>query len=332
LPPKGDIAVIRALKIVNNPGGNQHQTCTEDTRVHLLNEIRTWANDQATNQKILWIADRAGTGKSTVAKQIVTEWERMAKPVVPFFFSISAADTMSDTKFCSTIAAKLADLDGFGPFRATLADTLRQKVTIETLGFKEQFEKLIIGPLQTTKEPVLLVIDALDECNERSRSELLSTLLGSLDKIPMIKVMITSRPLPDINQKFQNQQTVYSCNLQGRGPDSTAQDILLHLAYIFSNSNKLRHLQHHVQRVGNLANGLFIWASTAGKFLEKSLDPDGALAAIESMVGLHDLYTRIMECVIPENDPHSRETVRFILQTILAAQRPLSVSEMQTLL
>ncbi|KIM25142.1 hypothetical protein M408DRAFT_47931, partial [Serendipita vermifera MAFF 305830] len=187
------------------PGGNQHQTCTEDTRVHLLHDIRTWADDPATDKQIFWIADRAGTGKSTVAKQIVTEWERAAKPVVPFFFSITAADTMSNAKFCSTVAVKLAGVANLGSFRTALAEVLRQDLTVETLGFEEQFKKLVLSPLQTTNEPVLLVIDALDECDKSGRFEILSTLLKNLNKLPMTKVMITSRPLPDINQKFQNQ-------------------------------------------------------------------------------------------------------------------------------
>ncbi|KIM20642.1 hypothetical protein M408DRAFT_81681, partial [Serendipita vermifera MAFF 305830] len=271
---KGDIAAIRALQIASNPGGNQHQTCTEDTRTELLHDIRTWAEDPNSTKQIFWIADRAGTGKSTVAKQIVTEWVKTEKPVVPFFFSINAADTMSNAKFCSTVAVKLAELANFGPFRSTLAEVLKEKLTVETLGFEEQFQKLVLGPLQTTNKRVLLVIDALDECDKSGRSELLSTLLRNLDKLPRTKVMITSRPLPDINQKLHNQPIVYSRDLQGGGdPDSTTQDILRHLDHIFSNSHNLRHLQYHVPRLGKLANGLFIWASTAGRFLEESLDP-----------------------------------------------------------
>ncbi|KIM25958.1 hypothetical protein M408DRAFT_73652, partial [Serendipita vermifera MAFF 305830] len=327
-----DIAAIRALKIVGNPGGNQHQTCTGDTRTELLHDIRTWADDQTSTKQIFWIADRAGTGKSTVAKQIVTEWEKAAKPVVPFFFSITAADTMTNAQFCSTLAVKVASLAGFGSFRSSLAEALKQDLTIETLSFEEQLEHLVAGPLKTTNRSVLVIIDALDECDERGRSELLSALLNRINKIPMIKVMITSRPLVDITDKLQNQPIVYSRDLQGSGnSDSTTEDILRHLDYIFTRSRKLQRLKHHVPRLGKLANGLFIWASTAGKFLERSLDLDAALSAIENMRGLDDLYTRIMECAIPENDADSRKAISFILQAILAAQRPLSISEMQSL-
>ncbi|KIM25155.1 hypothetical protein M408DRAFT_42073, partial [Serendipita vermifera MAFF 305830] len=216
------------------PGGNQHQTCTEHTRVHLLHEIRTWAGDLATDKQIFWIVDRAGTGKSTVAKQIVTEWEKAAKPVVPFFFSMAAVDTMSNARFCATVAVKLAGLADFGTFRTALAQVLRKDLTVETLSFEEQFEKLVLDPLQTSDRPLLLVIDALDECDERGRSELLLTLLSNLGRLRMIKVIITSRPSPDINRSLQNQEMVYSRRLQGGGdPHSTTQDILRHLNNVF---------------------------------------------------------------------------------------------------
>ncbi|KIM19511.1 hypothetical protein M408DRAFT_31158 [Serendipita vermifera MAFF 305830] len=330
---QGDIAAIRALKIAANPGGNQHQICTQDTRTELLHDIHTWADDTTSIKQIFWIADRAGTGKSTVAKQIVTEWEKAAKPVVPFFFSINATDTMTNAKFCSTLAVKLAELADFGSFRTTLAEILSQKLTIETLGFEEQFEQLVIAPLEKTNKPVLVVIDALDECDERGRSELLLAFLNKLDKIPKTKVLITSRPLVDIKDILQNQPIVYSRTLQGSDNlDSTTEDILRHLDQIFTRSRKLQHLKHHVPRLSELANGLFIWASTAGKFLERSLDLDATLSAIEHMHGLDDLYTRIMECAIPESDVESRNAVSVILQAILAAQRPLFVSEMQNLL
>ncbi|KIM25928.1 hypothetical protein M408DRAFT_39969, partial [Serendipita vermifera MAFF 305830] len=180
-----------------------HQTCTQDTRTELLHDIRTWANDTTSTKQVLWIADRAGTGKSTVAKQIVTEWDKSAKPVVPFFFSINAADTMTNAKFCSTLAVKLAEFADFGSFRSTLAEFLRHKLTIETLSFEEQFNQLVFGPLKAINRPVLVVIDALDECDERGRSELLSALLNKFNKTPMTKVMITSRPLVDINDILQ---------------------------------------------------------------------------------------------------------------------------------
>ncbi|KIM25148.1 hypothetical protein M408DRAFT_46930, partial [Serendipita vermifera MAFF 305830] len=141
-----------------------HQICTKDTRVQLLKDIRTWADDPDTDKQIFWIADQAGTGKSTVAKQIVTEWEGASKPVVPFFFSIAAADTTSNDKFCSTVAVKLAELAGLESFKAALAEVLNQKLTVETSSFEDQFEQLVFGPLQGTNKPVLFVIDALDEC------------------------------------------------------------------------------------------------------------------------------------------------------------------------
>ena len=96
--------------------------CTSNTRVQIRQDIRKWSEDATTTNQIFWLADRAGTGKSTVAKQIAEDWKGEGKVVASFVFSIAAADTKSNTKFCQTVAAKLADLRDFGSFRSTLTE------------------------------------------------------------------------------------------------------------------------------------------------------------------------------------------------------------------
>ena len=328
-----DIAAIRSLRIAENPSGNQHQTCTENTRVQILQDIHEWADDATTSNQIFWIADRAGTGKSTVAKQIAKDWERASKPVASFFFSINAADTSSNTKICPTIAAKLAELHDFGSFRSMLTKALRRKLTVETLNFNDQFQELLITPLKKTNRPVLIIIDALDECDKKDRFELLSVLLDQLNKLPMVKVLITSRPEPDIFKLLQREILVRSSDLRGSSDnDSTIQDILQYVSQFFAHSDKLRNVKSHALKLAKASNGIFIYASTACKYLEDSLDLDAALATMDNISGLDDLYSQIMERAIPKNDAVSLQAVHSILQIIIAAQRPLSISEMQKLL
>ena len=268
-----------------------------------------------------------------MAKQIAKDWERAAKPVASFFFSINAEDTRTNTKFCSTVAAKLADLQDFGIFRSTLTEGLKQKITVETHNFESQFEELLCVPLKRTNKPVLLIIDALDECDRKDRYELLSVLLSKLDTLPMVKVMITSRPEPDITKLLRNNQLVRSSDLQGSGDtNSSISDVLQYISNFFATSDKLQSVQSYAPMLAKGANGLFIYASTACKYLQDSLDVEAAIATIESISGLDDLYSQIMERAIPKDDPASFQAVFFILQAILAAQRPLSVAEMQSLL
>ena len=329
---KADFAVIRSLKIANT-GENQHQTCADNTRVHILQDIHTWAEDTTTKSQIFWLADLAGTGKSTVAKQIVKDRQKAAMPVASFFFSTNSVDTLSNAKFCPTIAAKLAELRDFGSFRSTLAEALRQKLTVETSDFGDQFEGLLYAPLKKTDMPLLIIVDALDECDKRGRSELLSVLLSKLVELPMVKIMITSRPEPDIVELLQKREVIRSSDIRGSGnADSSIQDVLRYVSYSFANSDRLRRFQSHVPKVAEAANGLFIYASTACEHLKNSPRLKAELKALDRIRGLDDLYSRIMKRAIPENDDELYQAVSSILQIVLAAQRPLSILEIEELL
>ena len=55
-----------------------------------------------------------------------------------------------------------------------------------------QMEKLIVGPFEATHTPVLIIIDALDECrDEKPSSAFLSILSRYVNKIPNVKFFTT---------------------------------------------------------------------------------------------------------------------------------------------
>jgi hypothetical protein len=61
----------------------------------------------------------------------------------------------------------------------------------------KQFDHLIPQPLQTPlagQKLILLVIDALDECNEHDVGTILSLFAHEAPRIPSLKVFITARP------------------------------------------------------------------------------------------------------------------------------------------
>ena len=67
-------------------------------------------------------------------------------------------------------------------------------------------EKLVIGPFQAMQTPTLIIIDALDECQDQEpASALLSILSCYVDKIPLVKFFITGRPEPRICSGFRLQ-------------------------------------------------------------------------------------------------------------------------------
>ena len=70
----------------------------------------------------------------------------------------------------------------------------------------QQLQKLIVGPLQnlgTQLQPILIVIDALDECkDEKATSTILMALCQHTDAIPSLPVFVTSRPEEGVWKTF----------------------------------------------------------------------------------------------------------------------------------
>ncbi|KAF2396585.1 hypothetical protein EJ06DRAFT_483417 [Trichodelitschia bisporula] len=61
-------------------------TCLPGTRVNLLQEIHSWANEE-NSPSIFWLSGLAGTGKSTVARTVATRCSVEESLGASFFFS-----------------------------------------------------------------------------------------------------------------------------------------------------------------------------------------------------------------------------------------------------
>jgi hypothetical protein len=125
------------------------------------------------------------------------EWQGKNRLGGRFFFSMSNEKFSGTAGFCSAIAR---DLHAFLPTLwsviqvAAAADTV-----ISTRSFKEQFNNLIDEPLRDYLETVVLVVDAVDECMDKNECKaMLQTIVNSVSTVPHLKILLTSRPEPDI--------------------------------------------------------------------------------------------------------------------------------------
>jgi hypothetical protein len=151
----------------------------------------------------------AGIGKSTIALTVARKYASLGRLGASFFFSRGSGDLASTRKFATTIAAQLADtLPGL---QRLIEDAFTSNSRIRNLGLYAQWEKLVLEPLgQLCKNryplPVVIVIDALDECENEDDVSLLIQCLAAATAVESmrLRIFVTSRPEQPINLGFDS--------------------------------------------------------------------------------------------------------------------------------
>jgi hypothetical protein len=121
---------------------------------------------------IYLLLDVTGSGKSTVAKQMADKWTENGQLFVWFFFSHDVATTKSTDSFCSMVANALAGDDS--TFKAS-TEAFKKHKDFDLLSFKEWFQGLVAKPLEKLGQDTILIINALDKCDNKYRKDLLNT-------------------------------------------------------------------------------------------------------------------------------------------------------------
>ncbi|THZ16932.1 WD40 repeat-like protein, partial [Aureobasidium pullulans] len=191
----------------------KNNQCLPGTRVNLLAEIQDWST-LPHSKCIFWLNGIAGAGKSTISRSVAEQFNKTECLGANFFFKRGDGDRANAKKLFPTLARQLAH--HVPSVLGRLLKILEAEPDIPSKSLREQFEKLIHQPLVSVQEngagtqtPIyVIVIDALDECNDASdiRTILkLIVLFNGLQKLKL-RVFVTSRPDLPIRHEFQDMQ------------------------------------------------------------------------------------------------------------------------------
>ncbi|KAI0112494.1 WD40-repeat-containing domain protein, partial [Nemania sp. FL0031] len=211
--------VLNRLPIAEGAAFDSHAEehdpeCLPDTRVDLLREIGEWIDDPAA-KAVFWLKGMAGTGKSTISRTLAHTSSKCGQLGASFFFKRGEGDRGGASKFFTTIAAQLVQQEpALAPYVKNVIDT---DPAIFGKALRVQFEKLISEPLSKISSPnrtsnvLVVVIDALDECDHDRDIQLIIHLLShaSTLKSPRLRIFLTSRPELHIRLGFYNIQGKY---------------------------------------------------------------------------------------------------------------------------
>ena len=273
-----------------------------------------------------------------------------------FFCSRDFEDRSSLQLIFPTLAFQLAYQ--YPKFQKVLISVLTANPNVGQESLCSQMEKLIVNPFCETKIQTLIIIDALDECQDKEpASALLSVLSRYVDKVPLVKFLITGRPEPRIRSGFHLkslQPHTEVLRLHEVKPSLVDNDIRLFLKSQFLDIAENRSdcnleedwpSQHSIDILCKKAAGFFIYASTVIKFVSSNHHlPDERLALIVSLPqdtshegksGIDLLYAQVLEQAfhdVDSSDCSLYSHFKSVVGAVVLIFNPLSIKSLSSLL
>jgi hypothetical protein len=331
--------------------------CLEGTRAQLLDEISAWMEDPSA-KLVYWLTGVAGTGKTTIAESVAYMAADQKCLAATFFFSRTSgsAERRRAAAVIPTVAYQLAYrhrmfYDCICDAISTDRDVCERQVAMQA---KTLLSDALGGSPRSLPLPLLIVLDALDECDKENGHEggdLIPVLLDALGRLPFsIKVFITSRPEPSIKNMFSRAgihgSTVGLALHRDIEQSIVREDIGRYLRHEF---NKLKLPQDQsaplpfpsdvdLQKLLDRARNLFIYARTIVMYVSSAIeDPIDQLAGVlradenrvsQEFADLDALYTQIL---IKASDAVGRDAaaqrqLRDVLASLVLVQESLPVA------
>ncbi|KAJ3720294.1 WD40-repeat-containing domain protein [Lentinula guzmanii] len=339
------------LKPISGTWLDKNKICLEGTRTTIIEEISQWISHRNVPQTYI-LCGEAGTGKSTIGHTIGAKFENWLGAF--FCFSRRFAATRTPSNALCTIAYRLGIK--FPVIANKLIQTFEVNPNIlESTSIQELWKTLIVTPAQMIAQqhqPVLIVIDALDESGGREeegpRAQLLSLLINSTHDLPgNFHVFVTSRPESDIIEHLLEQEAsdIQSSRVQYMDDiPGTRDDIFQYVCSRMMRNRVTGRLQEHqCKMVAERATGFFQWAAIVctslsgqgkgGLSVSKRFDRFMTLnpSNAKDLHALDGLYGSILEDAFDIQDTDVMAVYRSIMSQVLAAFEPLSQAGLQSL-
>ena len=298
----------------------------------------------------------AGTGKTTIAQTTAERVFAGGQLGATFFCSRDFEDRSNLQYIFPTLAVQLARK--YPEVRSIIVPLVRSDPGITQESLYNQMNKLIVRPLRECAISTVIIIDALDECQDDEPASAILSVLGQfVSQIPKVKFFLTGRPEPRIREGFRLSLLAKVTDvfiLHDVEPSLVNSDILLFFKQSFMElACRQRGLdgwptKEQLDLLCERAAGLFVYAVATVKFVHcKNTSPRGQLDRLlqtpESTVyegktkfkpntTLDSLYMSILEDAFGDDDQEGDQIGRSILSAVILATNPLSPSSIATIL
>ena len=261
------------------------RACTPGTRVAILDRIYHWAQDPSPDSpRVFLLTGNAGSGKSTIANTVSRHFDNTLDDEVPnilqatYCCSRQFDDTRRQKFIIPTLVYQLAR-HSKSYARALIDADKFDSVEIPS----NQLQDLFVGPWQKSASdrphdlpPYLIVIDALDEVDDRGGLAFLQALLTTIEQghLQGLKFFVTSREDDKVASLCDQFSSDVVCRLHKIAVEDVCADILRYLDAELPLLEKGERSE-----LARRAGGQFIYAATAVRYMT----PQAGLTRVEQL-------------------------------------------------
>ncbi|KAF8344265.1 uncharacterized protein EI90DRAFT_3115003 [Cantharellus anzutake] len=343
--------ILNSLRYPQTAHHDSTEACLEGTRVDLTERVMDWCRNTGDNEnRLMLLTSLAGAGKTSIVHTIADRCNREAILLLCFFFR-AGEQARPDCLF-SGIAQALASRDA--DYRTSIISALRKDPTLSTASFAMQYQELVSSPLlhkpPPPSHPMVVIIDALDECDEEAYQPLAKILCEEVPKLPSsIKFFVTSRHVDLVNRSLSRHFPIDHLTIDLLD-DTNIHDCAAYIRFQLQElknwhpdlAHKLQDKDSVVQEILERAGGLFIWISTIFRYmkkprknpmrtLERLLDTGTKRSKVPTEKMMDDLYTRILKKFDWEDEDFAHD-YPIVMGGIFVAQQPLSITAWDAIL
>ncbi|KAJ7648608.1 hypothetical protein DFH06DRAFT_1095375 [Mycena polygramma] len=253
--------------------------CHSETRADMLGNLCQWATKTDPAVQVLWLYGPAGAGKSAIMQTLCQRLHTAGLLGGSFFFKRGHPIRGNGTLLFATLAYQLAIRNR--ALKTEISKRVEEEPSLVTGSMASQLQELIVQPCKSSTDSScrVLLIDGLDECDRSTAQQEILRSIGRIfcvQSLPL-RIIVASRPEPDIRQIFQ--EPAFYGRYETANIEQSFEDVRAYLRDEFSRI----HREHKetmraipkpwphpdiLEELVRNSSGYFIYAATVIRFVD----------------------------------------------------------------